>query len=52
MERYGEGTKHMVFGKKEKIPEFNFEKPKFKPQPTKINLPSIGELDEEHFARK
>ena len=21
-------------------------------QPTKINLPSIGDLDEEHFARK
>ena len=42
----------MVFGKKEKIPEFNFEKPKFKPQPTKINLPSIDELDGEHFARK
>ena len=52
VERYGEGTKHMVFGKTEKIPEFSFEKPKFKPRPTKINLPSIGELDEEHFARK
>ena len=32
--------------------EFSFEKPKFKPRPTKINLPSINELDEEHFARK
>ena len=49
VERYKTGETGQ---RKSKEPEFNFEKPKFKPQPTKIDLPSIGELDEEHFARK
>ncbi len=49
MERYGQGQTGRG---KTKEPEFHFEKPKFKPRPQKIELPSIGELDEEHFARK
>jgi len=49
VERYKAGETGQ---RKSKEPEFHFEKPKFKPQPTKINLPSIGELDKEHFARK
>jgi len=49
VERYKAGETGQ---RKTKEPKFHFEKPKFKPQPTKINLPSIGELDEEHFARK
>jgi len=49
VERYKAGETGQ---RKTKEPEFHFKKPKFKPQPTKINLPSIGELDEEHFARK
>lgn len=49
LERYSHGqTNH----RKTKEPEFRFEKPKFKPKPVSIDLPSIGELDEEHFARK
>ena len=49
VERYKTGE---TGSRKSVEPEFHFEKPKFKPQPTKINLPSIGELDGEHFARK
>ena len=49
VERYKAGETGQ---RKSKEPEFHFEKPKFKPQPTKINLPSIGKLDKEHFARK
>ena len=49
VERYKAGETGQ---RKSKEPEFHFEKPKFKPQPTKINLPSIGKLDQEHFARK
>ena len=49
LERYSQGQTGRG---KTKEPEFHFEKPKFKPRPTKIDLPSIGELDEEHFARK
>ena len=49
VERYKAGETGQ---RKTKEPEFHFKKPKFKSQPTKINLPSIGELDEEHFARK
>ena len=49
MERYSQGQTGRG---KTKEPEFHFEKPKFKPKPTTIDLPSIGELDEEHFARK
>ena len=49
MERYSRGQTGRG---KTKEPEFHFEKPKFKPKPTTIDLPSIGELDEEHFARK
>ena len=49
MERYGQGQTGR--GKTKEL-EFHFEKPKFKPRPQKIELPSIGELDEEHFARK
>ena len=49
LERYSQGqTNH----RKTKEPEFRFEKPKFKPRPVSIDLPSINELDEEHFARK
>ena len=49
LERYSQGqTNH----RKTKEPEFRFEPPKFKPRPASIDLPSIGELDEEHFARK
>ena len=47
LERYSQGQTGRG---KTKEPEFHFEKPKFKPQPTKIELPSIGELDKEHFA--
>ena len=32
-----------------KVPDFKFEKPIFK---TKINLPKISELDDEHYAKK
>ena len=49
VERYKAGETGQ---RKSKEPEFHFEKPKFKPQPTKINLPPIGKLDKEHFARK
>ena len=49
VERYKAGETGQ---RKSKEPEFHFEKPKFKPQPTKINLPPIAELDKEHFARK
>ena len=49
VERYKAGETGQ---RKSKEPEFHFEKPKFKPQPTKINLPSIGKLAQEHFARK
>ncbi len=51
MERYGEGHRHVVFGKKIKEPEFKFTAPKFKPKKTTIHLPSIGSLAEDHFAR-
>lgn len=32
-----------------KVPDFKFEKPIFK---TKVNLPKISELDDEHYAKK
>tara|TARA_B100001971_G_scaffold125465_1_gene115534 strand:+ start:177 stop:1196 length:1020 start_codon:yes stop_codon:yes gene_type:complete len=51
MERYGEGHRHVVFGKKIKEPEFKFPPPKFKPKKTTIHLPSIGSLPKDHFVR-
>ena len=51
MERYGEGHRHVVFGKKIKEPEFKFPPPKFKPKKTTIHLPSIVSLAEDHLAR-
>ena len=52
MERYSDGSKHVVFGKTEKKPEFKFAPPKFKPKKTAIHLPSIGSLSKDHHARK
>ena len=52
MERYSHGHGESVGRGKTKDPEFHFKKPEFKPRPQKIELPSIGELDEDHFARK
>ena len=52
LERYSDGSKHKVFGKTEKKPEFKFSPPKFKPKKTVIHLPSIGSLPKEHYARK
>ena len=48
MERYKEGTT----GKRSqtKTPEFNFEKPNFSKK--SFDLPTIAELNKEHFARK
>jgi transcription elongation factor Elf1 len=48
MERYKEGTT----GKRSqtKTPEFNFEKPNFSKK--SYDLPTIAELNKEHFARK
>ena len=48
LERYSQGQ---TGKRKTAEPEFKFEKPKFKPKPMKINLPSINELDKKHFAR-
>ena len=48
MERYKSGEN----GKgKTKAPEFKFDAPKFKPKRTTIQLPSIGSLPKEHYAR-
>ena len=48
MERFKEGAN----GKKaHKEPEFKFNKPKFKTK-TKIELPSIADLPEEHYAKE
>ena len=53
MERYGEGHKHVVFGKTIKEPEFKFIPPKFTHHKrTTIHLPSIGSLPKDHHARK
>ena len=51
MERYSQGHGESVGRGKTKDPEFHFEKPKFKPRPTTINLPTIGSLTSTHHAR-
>lgn len=48
MERYKEGTTGK--GSQTKTPDFKIEKPKF--QKKSLNLPTIAELNKEHFARK
>ena len=48
MERYKAGE---TGKRKTKEPDFKFESPKFKPKKTTINLPSIGSLPKEHYAR-
>ena len=48
MERYSQGQ---TGARKTKEPEFNFKPPQFKPQLTKIDLPTIGSLSIEHHAR-
>ena len=48
MERYKAGE---TGKRKTKEPDFKFEAPKFKPKKTTIDLPSIGSLPKEHYAR-
>ena len=48
MERYKAGE---TGKRKTKEPDFKFESPKFKPKKTSIDLPSIGSLPKEHYAR-
>ena len=48
MERYKAGE---IGKRKTKEPDFKFEVPKFKPKKTTIDLPSIGSLPKEHYAR-
>jgi len=48
MERYKAGE---TGKRKTKEPDFKFESPKFKPKKTTIDLPSIGSLPKEHYAR-
>ena len=48
MERYKAGE---TGKRKTKEPDFKFESPKFKPKITTIDLPSIGSLPKEHYAR-
>ena len=48
MERYKAGE---TGKRKTKEPDFKFESPKFKPKKTTIDLPDIGSLPKEHYAR-
>lgn len=49
MEKFSEGKTHRSTSQEETI---KFTPPKFKPKKTEIKLPSISDLDQDHYARK